>query len=133
MGEPLLDVGDDGAASLVAGRCRRCHTPQFPRPAACGHCGGLVDELRLDGRGASLWGWTSVAAAPPGYDGPVPYGFGVVELPEGLRIITRLTEADPGRLHFGQAMRLVADVVGRDEQGADIVTWAFAADPDGSS
>ncbi len=32
--------------------------------------------------------------APPGYAGAVPYGFGVVELPEGLRVITRLADPD---------------------------------------
>jgi uncharacterized OB-fold protein len=128
MPELLFEVGADGAMVLRGGRCRSCRAPQFPRPEACGVCGGPTDELRLSGNGASLWGWTSVQAAPPGYDGPVPYGFGVVELPEGLRVITRLTEPDPANLHFGQPMRLVPDVVARDADGNDVVTWAFAPD-----
>lgn len=130
MGEELLDIGSDGTVSLRAGRCLRCETPQFPRPVSCGSCGGPVDALPLDGHGASLWGWTSVQASPPGYDGPVPYGFGVVELPEGLRIVTRLTEADPTNLRFGQPMHLVVDVVARDDDAREIVTWAFAPDPE---
>ena len=40
--------------------------------------------------------------APPGYTGEVPFGFGVVELPEGLRVITRLTESRPGKAPFGR-------------------------------
>ena len=36
-----------------------------------------------------------MTAPPPGYQGEVPYGIGVVELPEGVRVITRLTESDP--------------------------------------
>ncbi len=73
----------------------------------------------------TLWAWTAVTAAPPGYTGPVPYGFGVVELVhERLRVITRLTESDPARLEFGQPMTLVADeALSRDER---VVTWAFA-------
>ena len=43
----------------------------------------------------TLWGWTAVTAPPPGYDGELPFGFGVVELTDGLRVITRLTESDP--------------------------------------
>jgi len=68
-----------------------------------------------------LWAWTAVTAAPPGYEGPVPYGFGVVELTrERLRIVTRLVESDPGRLEFGQPMTLVADSL-----PGEVVTWAF--------
>jgi hypothetical protein len=62
-----------------------------------------------------------VTAAPAGYEGPVPYGFGVVELNDsGLRVVTRLTEPDPARLTFGQPMVLVADQV-----SDDVATWAF--------
>jgi uncharacterized OB-fold protein len=75
-----------------------------------------------------LWGWTAVTASPPGYDGEVPFGFGVVELDEGPRVITRLTEADPGALTFGQRVHLVTDVVARDDDGNDVITWAFAPD-----
>ena len=53
-----------------------------------------------------LWAWTAVTAPPPGYQGEVPFGVGVVELPEGLRVITRLTEGDPGALASGQPMEL---------------------------
>jgi uncharacterized OB-fold protein len=74
----------------------------------------------------SLWGWTAVTTAPPGYRGEVPFGFGVVELPEGLRVITRLTEPDPERLSFGEPMRLVLVPLHVDEEGRDVVTYAFA-------
>ena len=51
-----------------------------------------------------------MTAAPPGYNGPVPYGFGVVELDGiGLRVVGRLTEADPARSRAAMPMRLVAD------------------------
>ena len=36
----------------------------------------------------------------------MPFGVGVVELPEGVRVITRLTESDPGALALGQPMEL---------------------------
>ena len=73
-------------------------------------------------RDATLWAWTAVTAAPPGYTGPVPYGFGVVELVhEQLRVITRLRESDPARLEFGQPLTLVAE-----DLPDGVVTWAFA-------
>jgi uncharacterized OB-fold protein len=67
-----------------------------------------------------------VNAPPPGYRGGIPFGFGVVELPEGIRIITRLTEADPARLRRGQTMRLAIVPLHQDDDGRPVVTYAFA-------
>ena len=50
----------------------------------------------------------------------MPFGFGVVELPEGIRVITRLTESDPHALVAGQPMRLVLATL-----HDDVVTYAF--------
>jgi uncharacterized protein len=71
-----------------------------------------------------------VANRPPGYRGPLPYGFGVVELREGLRVITRLTENDPARLRPGLAVTLVIEPLFTDDDGAQVLTYAFAPDPD---
>jgi uncharacterized OB-fold protein len=69
----------------------------------------------------TLWAWTAVNAAPPGYEGDVPYGFGVVELAgDGLRVVTRLTEADPSRLAEGMTMRFVVAELSTGKS-----TWAF--------
>ena len=51
---------------------------------------------------------------------------GVVELPEGVRVITRLTEGDPGALALGQAMELRVVPLHSDDEGNDVVTYAFA-------
>jgi uncharacterized OB-fold protein len=70
----------------------------------------------------TLWAWTAVTAPPPGYEGEVPYGFGVVELvADGLQVITRLTEPDPARLSEGMPMRFTVVPL-----TAATTTWAFA-------
>jgi uncharacterized OB-fold protein len=56
----------------------------------------------------------------------VPFGVGVVELPEGVRVITRLTESDPAALVEGQTMELRIVPLHRDEDGNDVVTYAYA-------
>jgi uncharacterized OB-fold protein len=73
-----------------------------------------------------LWAWTAVTAAPPGYRGEVPFGFGVVELPEGVRVLARLTESDPSRLQAGQPMGLVVVPLHIDDGGRSVTTFAFA-------
>ena len=117
----------DGSIVLVGGYSPSSGRSHFPRLPACPYTGADdVEEVEL-GRDATLWGWTAVTAPPPGYEGEVPYGFGVVELTdERLRVITRLTESDPAKLSHGQPMHLVADVLHTDADGTDVVTYAFA-------
>ena len=91
---------------LLGSRCTVCGNVLFPRVDGCTYCSADDPEpVELAGPG-TLWSWTAVTAPPPGYQGEVPFGVGVVELPEGVRVITRLTESDPAALSAGQAMEL---------------------------
>jgi uncharacterized OB-fold protein len=114
---------------LIGGRCRACNRYHFPRSTGCPYCGGTdVNEVTLSTTGV-LWGWTAVTAPPPGYAGQVPFGFGIVELPEGVRVITRLGESDPARLAFGMAMRFELVPLHIDDQDRTVVTYSFAPTP----
>jgi uncharacterized OB-fold protein len=122
----LFTTDADGAPRLIGGRCGACGRHQFPRSSMCQYCGADgVAEALLSNTG-TLWAWTAVTAAPPGYQGEVPYGFGVVELPEGLRVLTRLVESDPAALRFGQDVALQLVPLHVDEEGRAVLTWAFA-------
>jgi uncharacterized OB-fold protein len=128
--EGLLAEGE-GGPRLLGSRCRVCRGHHFPRHQVCPYCSSEeVEPVELSPAGV-LWTWTAVTAPPPGYQGEVPYGFGVVELPEGLRVVTRLTEPDPTRLHAGQRMRLVTDPLHVDGEGRQVVTYAFAPEDGG--
>ncbi len=133
LSDNLFRERSDGTIVLVGGSSPSSGRTHFPRLAACPYTGADdVEEVELPADG-TLWGWTAVTARPPGYDGALPFGFGVVELSDGLRVITRLTVADPEALTFGQPMRLVTDALQTDEDGTTVITYAFApteaADP----
>ena len=123
----LFELHDDQTITLIGGYSPTSKRFHFPRLDSCPYTGATdVETVTLSSEGV-LWAWTAVTAAPPGYAGPVPFGFGVVELThEKLRVITRLTESDPANLTFGQAMRLTADTL-PGEDGETVVTWAFEA------
>jgi len=126
IADGLFELHDDGTITLVGGYSPTSGRYHFPRLPACPYTGAADVETVELSRDATLWSWTAVTAAPPGYAGPVPFGFGVVELThERLRVITRLTEPDPAQLTFGQPMHLVADRLPGDD--GDVVTWAFEA------
>lgn len=125
--EGLLSAIDPEASPrLLAGRCGSCAQHHFPATDVCPYCGadGCI-TIRLGERG-TLFVYTAVLKAPPGYRGRVPYGFGVVELPEGIRVVTRLTESSVDRLRVGMPMRLVLEDVFVNDAGDTVVGWAFA-------
>jgi uncharacterized OB-fold protein len=116
----------DGDVSLLGVRCRRCGHYQFPASTTCSACSADdVEPVRLSSAG-TLWGWTTVHTAPPGYEGPVPFGFGVVELPEGLRVITRIEATDVDTLRFGLPMRATVAALHDNGDGDTVVTYTFA-------
>ena len=118
----LFEAEGDGTVTLLGSRCGSCGRACFPRAAVCPYCASTdLEPVRLSPTG-TLWGWTTVRAAPPGYEGPVPYGFGIVSLPaDGLQVVTRLVETDPSALHEGDAMRFTVVPL-----TPGTVTWAFA-------
>jgi len=110
--------------ALLGARCLGCGEHHFPRLDQCPYCGHeSVEPVALSGHG-TLWGWTTVLNAPPGYLGDVPYGFGVVELPEGVRVITRLAVPDDS-WEFGQPMRLHVVELGVNGEGETVSAWEF--------
>ena len=116
----LLDIdGDD--VRLVGGYSPSSGHHHFPLSPVCPYTGADdVQRVTLPATG-TLWAWTAVTTPPPGYDGPIPYGFGVVELDGiGLRVVGRLTEPDPAALRDGQPMRVVAERI-----HDDLTVWAF--------
>ena len=121
----LFRLEGDGLV-LIGGFSPSSGRYHFPVAPLCPYTGAEdVEEVRLSGTGR-LWSWTGVTAPPPGYRGDVPYGLGIVQLEEGVRVVGRLTEADPGALRDGQPVRVVAETVFVDDGGGDVVTWAFA-------
>ena len=110
--------------ALLGSRCDDCGRHAFPRSTTCPYCGSeRVNDVELSPTG-TLWGWTTVTAAPPGYHGAVPFGFGIVELPEGVRVITRLAvpedDYEPG---LQMSLRIVPLHVADD--GTQVETWEF--------
>ena len=119
---------DTDPPHLRGGRCSACGHHHFPHHDICPYCASEDTEPAELSAAGRLWAWTAVTHAPPGYKGEVPYGFGVVELPEGLRVITRLTEPDPAKLRFDQSVHMVTETLHVDDEGRSVVGYAFAPD-----
>ena len=114
----------EGEAQLLGGRCPSCTRFNFPAQALCPYCASDgCETVPLSKRGV-IEVCTTVTNRPPGYEGAVPFGFGVVELPEGIRIISRVT--DPASAAPGTPARLTTELLCTDAEGREVITYAFA-------
>jgi uncharacterized OB-fold protein len=120
----VLRVDDDGI-TLLGGRSATSGQRHFPRSPVCPFTGADdVEPIDLP-RAGTVWLHTSVNLPPPGYAGPVPYQFGIVEL-DGeplLRIVSRLSGE-------GLAPGTRVELTGEELPGPDgepVLTWAFHA------
>lgn len=77
-------------------RCSRCGSFQHPPRYGCRRCGaGELEWAPVDGVG-TLYSWT-VSHFPfdRGWAAALPYATGVVELPEGVRLVAALATETP--------------------------------------
>ena len=72
-----------------------------------------------------IYTYTIVHNATPGYTGPVPYAVGAIELPEGIVILSPLTQCDFDKLEVGMFVELVLEKLHEDENGNDVMSYKF--------
>ena len=128
----VQDAGRAAQSVTTAARPRTVHV-RYLSPPSCARCGSLevVDEL-LPSRG-TLWTFTTQEFLPkePYAGGETletfrPYGVGLVQLDDVVRVESRLTEADPEKLRIGMEMELRIVPFRTDADGTEVMTFAFA-------
>jgi len=124
---PLEPV--DGV-KLAGSRCKDCDEVFLGKVIGCENCGSQnIDAAALSSEG-KLYTYTVLHVPPRGdYKGPrepfVPLGIGLVELPEGCRIMTPLTINDPELLKVNMPMRLIIDTFYTDAEGNEVFSFKF--------
>jgi len=120
---PLSDLG---LVTLAGSRCTSCGETSLGSKTICANCGkDSVQDIPLSHRGV-LWTYTVVRHRPPGnYKGPepfVPFGLGLVELQEGVRVLAPI-HCDIGRLKIGLDLKFTPYV--RNDDGREVVAFSF--------
>lgn len=99
---------------LAIQRCRACARHQFYPRARCIVCGGEVEWVDASGRG-TVYSYTVVHRAASEALAPlVPYVVALVELVEGVRLMTRLRAVSPDDVRIGDAVRVVFEPAADD-------------------
>jgi hypothetical protein len=124
LSTPLVDLG---AVRLMGTQCEQCHETTLGSNAVCPNCGGTTLRARPLSRTGTLFTYTIVRHKPPGdYRGPEPFrpfAMGLVELPEGIRVLSPL-EGALDAIRIGMALQFRAFV--RDAaESPPVVSFAF--------
>ena len=119
---------------LLASRCPACDEIFFPRRSICQNCQAEnLEPIELSSHG-KIFSYTVVMQRPPSnYLGPVPYAFGWVELPEGVRVETLYTGCRLEDLRVGMDVELVVETLHHDDDGREIVCHKFQPVQDDNS
>jgi uncharacterized OB-fold protein len=117
-----------GQAKLMGSRCKDCREISLGKRQTCSNCGGgNLEETPLGSRG-KLWTYTVIRHKPPGnYKGPdpfVPFGLGLVELPEGIRVLSPL-QCDLEKMKIGMELELEVYPLYTDENQNEVMAFRF--------
>ena len=111
---------------LEASRCSKCGHTSFPPRLVCPECKGKdFQTVRLSDEGKLLT-FTVVRVASETFSHETPFAVGIVELNDGVRITTQVTDVDVDELTVGQKVRLVFRKV-RDDGKAGIHCYGYKA------
>lgn len=117
-------MGDnDNKKNLIGNKCKKCGQVYFPKKfLLCSSCFSedSLEDVRLSGRG-KLYAFSIARTAPPAYSRfDLPYGFGYVDLEEGVRVFSMFMDCEPfeEKLRIGCPMEVVyLDEKASGEQG----------------
>lgn len=108
---------------LIAGRCKSCGKYTFPRYYACPFC--FSDDLEnspLSPTGI-LHSFTIVRRSFPDY--PVPYALGLVDFPEGVRVMAQIESSNHEELRLDMDMGITIGPIRKSKDGKDVLSYKF--------
>jgi uncharacterized protein len=118
---------------LIGSRCGACGAMTFPTKPSCPRCGRTEMARHLLPRRGTLVSWTTQDFLPkePYASGETeetftPYGVGLIQLGDELRVEARLTESNPAKLQFGMDVELVVVPFRVEADGTEVMMHAFA-------
>jgi uncharacterized protein len=102
---------------LMGSTCFACGHLNFPPRADCPECRhGEFEFTELSGQGTLLT-YTTIAAAPAGFENDVPFNLGVVDLKEAGRLLASFGETiDPKEIAMDMPVQVVPRLCEESEE-----------------
>ncbi len=112
---PFWEAAREGR--LVIQKCRSCGNAVFYPRLACPHCFSEdLDWVEASGRGR-VYSYTLVLNNPPTpFIVDIPYVVAIIELEEGVRLLSNIVEADTDELRCEMPVEVTFEKVGDGEE-----------------
>jgi uncharacterized OB-fold protein len=108
---------------LMGSQCRNCQEVIFPQRKICLNCFGRdLEQVKLSSKGR-LFTFTINHQGPREFS--TPYASGFIDLPEGVRIYSLLTDWEMKGLKIGAEMELVIKKIKEDNEGNVVLGYKF--------
>lgn len=118
---PLIDEHNKGfwegcqRRELLVQRCRDCGSLRFPPRPMCPSCNSFeADWAPMSGKGKVLTWAICYPPVMPAFADKVPYNIAIVELDEGVRVVTNLVDCAPDQIEAGMPVSVVFEDVADD-------------------
>jgi uncharacterized OB-fold protein len=96
-------------------RCTHCGTFRHVPREVCAECSSFDWEWARSGGTGVVYTWTVVERAlHPAYAIAVPYAAVVVEMTEGVRLLSRVVDCAPEELRIGMPLRVEFEALAED-------------------
>jgi len=101
---------------IMGSRCKGCGNEAFPPRADCAKCfSGDFEYFEVSGRG-TVHTWTTIEAAPSGFEDVAPFAIGVVDLEETGRLLAWFGESIPKEeIGIGMEVQVVPRIFEEEE------------------
>lgn len=113
---------------LVASECKACGRKYYPPKEVCPQCGSryLVDvELPRTG---TLLTYTVIYTVPMGFREQAPLIIGLVELDDGTKVLSALTDVAPNKVRVGMRVEAILRRIQEDGE-AGVIYYAVKFRP----
>ncbi|MFP3951192.1 MAG: Zn-ribbon domain-containing OB-fold protein [Candidatus Bathyarchaeia archaeon] len=113
---------------LQGEECIDCGAKLFPATPVCPECGCReFREYKLPESGILL-SWTIIKNPPAGYQKYSPYLVGLVDLGDGIKILSQIVDVSSEEIEFGMPVRAVFRKV-REDGSSGIIEYGYKFRP----
>jgi uncharacterized protein len=110
---------------LMGTICENCKTEYFPQRRFCAKCrrrGKLVPKkMPEEGKIASF---SEVHAAPSGHEDEAPYFLAIVELKNGVKIMTQIVDSEREKIKFDAPVKMLFRKIG-EEDNEGLIAYGY--------
>ncbi len=102
---------------LVGSKCATCKNEFFPQRKFCPTCRrkGKISPHNMPVSG-NIFSFSEVSAAPEGFEHQAPYFMAIVQLDNGVKLMSQLVDSPAESVKIGAPVKLVFRRIAEDEE-----------------